>query len=647
MPSTKIINILKDDSFEEIFDIFSNASAKEVIFVLPKKSKVLQKENEFIALSKESLSQEKSISLLCSNPSVNQLAKKYNFEILLEDKGDQAGFINTVNQFEENEKPSIEPRREEKLEDLPPWGNIPLPGLPIEDLNQKQKTEANPILKPKITKREPELPPKISDYQLVQAVKIKKIEDIIQPNNENSINIKINPKKEKPAKIDIHKSYLAEDNKRTLDEIDSVWKEESSNNQASSNIWSDWNLSLKDRSLSPKHKKFKLKLRFPVIKPRMFGSKIIASLVLVIVFALATVFYVSGGNAKVFITPHKQVVDFKIKISASNKYASIDFSSNKIPGQLFTVEKELSQNFNATGEKDAIQKARGRITVYNKLSFAQPLVATTRFESESKLIFRTLTSIIVPPAKIKNDKTVPGAVEVEVIADKPGPDYNISTGKFVIVAFRENGDTQRYNGLYATLSGSMRGGINGKATVVLESDYSLAKETITQKLSQDLEEAIKIQTNQFKIIYTTGVIAKNPVSTAKPEDAVTNFSMAIAASIKTIGFKESDLYEILNNYVHKTGNFIIVPEKIEVKFQNIKFDQTNNVLDFDVLVKGNVYTKINETMILNDLTGKKNNEIRDYLQNNSDIESARVVLSPFWIRKFPKDKEKITYQLVY
>ncbi len=619
MSATKIINVLKDDSFEEIFDIFSDASAKEVIFVLPKKSKALQREDDFRALSEGALKQGKSVSLLCSNPNVNQLAQKYNFDVLLDNGGNQTSYISTVNQFEE--KPKLELRREEPLEDLPPWGNVPLPGLPVDELDQKQKIK---------------IKPKVPDYQLVQAVKIKKVEDIIQPYDEDSISVKISPKKEKPAKIDIHKSSLTKEDKMTLDEIDT------------SSIWSDWNLNLKERSSFQKHKKPKFKFYFPAINLGLSSSKkVITALVLVIAFALGIILYVSGGNAKIFITPRKQGVDFKIKILASDKYSSIDFSSNKIPGQLFSVEKELSQNVNATGEKDAIQKARGRITVYNEMNFAQPLVATTRFESESKLVFRTLTSIIVPAAKIKNGKTTPGAVEVEVIADKPGPDYNINTGKFVIVAFRENGDTQRYNSLYATLSGSMHGGISGKATVVSESDYSSAKETITQKLSQDLEEAIKTQTNQFKIIYTTGVMAKDPVSTAKPDDAVTNFTMAIAASIKTIGFKESDLYEILNNYVNKTGNFMIVPEKIDVKFQNIKFDQTNNILGFDVLAKGNVYTKINETTLLNDLIGKKNNEIQDYLQNNADIESARVVLSPFWIRKFPKEKERIMYQLDY
>ena len=43
MASTKIINVLKDDSFDEIIDLFKATPAEEVIFVLPKSAKAFNK----------------------------------------------------------------------------------------------------------------------------------------------------------------------------------------------------------------------------------------------------------------------------------------------------------------------------------------------------------------------------------------------------------------------------------------------------------------------------------------------------------------------------------------------------------------------------------------------------------------------------
>ena len=66
MSSTKIINVLKDDSFQEILDLFKAAPAEEVIFVLPKRSKAFQKEDHFTALQSEAKNLSKTVSFLCS-----------------------------------------------------------------------------------------------------------------------------------------------------------------------------------------------------------------------------------------------------------------------------------------------------------------------------------------------------------------------------------------------------------------------------------------------------------------------------------------------------------------------------------------------------------------------------------------------------
>src|SRR3990167_9140220 len=100
MASTKISNVLKDDKFEEILDLFKNTAAKEVIFVLPKTSKAFKNEEHFIILDNEAKKSDKKISLLCSSPDTNKLAKKYKFDVLLAKSGDEKPLITAVNQFD-------------------------------------------------------------------------------------------------------------------------------------------------------------------------------------------------------------------------------------------------------------------------------------------------------------------------------------------------------------------------------------------------------------------------------------------------------------------------------------------------------------------------------------------------------------------
>ena len=44
MGLTKIINILKEDRFEDVLDTFKKAQAEEVIFIFPKNTKLARKE---------------------------------------------------------------------------------------------------------------------------------------------------------------------------------------------------------------------------------------------------------------------------------------------------------------------------------------------------------------------------------------------------------------------------------------------------------------------------------------------------------------------------------------------------------------------------------------------------------------------------
>src|SRR3989344_7213959 len=82
MPATKIINVLKDDTYDEILSLFITAPADEVVFVLPKKSKVFGKEAHFASFSEESKKLDKKISVMCSSPEVNQLASRFGFGVI-------------------------------------------------------------------------------------------------------------------------------------------------------------------------------------------------------------------------------------------------------------------------------------------------------------------------------------------------------------------------------------------------------------------------------------------------------------------------------------------------------------------------------------------------------------------------------------
>ena len=643
MPSTKIINVLKDDKFEEILDIFKNTQAKEVIFVLPKKNNALKDEEHFIILSNEAQKADKTVSLLCSNPEINALGKRYDFDILMPKPSSSSSNkspnkpIMLVNQIEPDEQRDEEDNdifeKEEKDENKLE-----------QDEDEKEDNEEKKKNKDEETEDE-NLSPAVSrenrtsdDFDIITASAPFKtnrsLSEIIKSKDEDKINIKILQRKEQERGININKSQAEE----KTNQIKSVWQFNDSYSESSrrkdDSLWNLINLSGK--------RFLKIKKIFGAGSPKYLV--ILCSGILILLFA--AVFLISG-SAKIDIKPQKKEINFSLKISASDKYSSVDTTFNKIPGQLFNIEEVATQTFQATGQREVAQKAKGAITVYNEYGTTpQTLIATTRFESPEGFIFRTLKTIVVPGTKVENGKIIPGSISVEIIADKPGPSYNISPSKFTIPAFKEKGDTDRYGKFYGQSSEPMKGGVSGMAKVITDSDYTNAISALTAAVKTAVAESLQTQTSGLKIINASAVTMKNPDSNARIDEATDSFIMTVSGFIKTIGFKQEDLNKILKQYAEKDSNITVVPDKLDVSFDKITLTD-NNFLDFTVSVKGNGYAQINIQKILSDILGNNTAQIKNYFQNAKEITSAKVLLSPFWIKKIPKNKEKIRLNLIY
>ena len=587
-------------------DLFRNTSAKEVIFVLPKTSKAFKNEEHFIILENEAGKSDKKVSLLCSNSDTNKLAKKYKFDVLLAKNSDDKPLITTVNQFDSG-SPADGDEEEETEEEL--------------ETEQEEDEKPAPKFSAAMYREDND---EDDEYEVITVSKIKRgLEGIIK---QDGIPLKISLNKERPTSLNVKKKVSYQ----SADDIKNVWREQSERIRASNeSIWTGINNRTK--------KSF-----------RNFPRKSLVGLGVVSVVLLGIIIYMSMGSAKIDITPKKQSLDIQLKVSSSDKFSSVDAGLNRIPGQLFNVEKNATQTFPTTGEKEVAQKARGKITVFNEYGTTpQVLIATTRFQTPDGLIFRTLKGITVPGTKVENGKIIPGSISVEVIADKPGQSYNVPAGKFSIPAFNERGDAGRYEKIYGRSDEAMKGGAIGKAKVVTDTDFNTAKQTLSDQVTKDIQDSLKTQTSGLKVINASAIKLKEPESTAKIDEVADEFMMAVSGAIKTVGFKEDDLKDLIKQYIDKTKNLIAIPEKLTISYGNIVFNEASNILTFTVNIKGNGYAKVDAEKIKIGLSGKNEAAIKDYFKGVVGVESAKVILSPFWVKRIPEDKERIKFQINY
>jgi len=594
MSSTKIINVLKDDSFQEIIDIFKATPAEEVIFVLPKSARAFKNEEHFASLRSESKDLGKSVSFLCSNPELNDMAKKYKFDVLLarspvsrKPAGQRSGSTRST----PTEAGSIDVVNE--IEDF--YAEPALDNNSISTSSAQSVEESDDDL----------------DLDIENSSDNRRLDDVFVPEIKNQHNIRVSGAREKAVPIEVNQNDFAYQptEHRASQEIKNIW------------------------GILPK-----------LVSNKSNGSRrsthrtALISLACVAVVILGVVVFITTGKAQVTIKPTSQPLDISLTIFASDNVSSVNLANMTVPGQLFNIQKTVSQDFTATGHVDVAQKARGTITVYNELSTDQPLIATTRFESADHHIFHTLTSIVVPAGKTK---------EVNVIADKAGSEYNVPAGSFTIPAFKEQKATDKYQKVYGKSTAQITGGTSGQSTVVTDTDLSTAKQTLTVQLTTNIQDELKAQINGLKIINDSQITIGNPVSTSPADAKATTFKVNLSGSLKTVGFKESDLNALIAQHVDSQKNMTTLSDKLVLAYDNAKWDDTKNGISFTVHITGPSYAKVDQQKIIADLLGKNDAEMRAYLGAITGISSAHVSLSPFWVRSIPNNKDKVQVDISY
>lgn len=601
MASTKIINVLKDDSFSEILSIFKSTPADEVIFVLPKRSHAFQEEEHFANLRTAADDLGKTVSFLCSNADLNQIAKKHGFDVLLA------------------RQPSPRPKRNQSAPKAPEKGSVNMVNE-LEDFYEHQPAALNepgPVMTPEI-ESEPESEPEEFEEKAIP-IATRRMDDVVQITPDEERNVKIKAAREKPSAVDVHGFSV---DRRPLEEIRSSRPVLSPSTASQRVSWRTW---MKSRSQTVAGQ-----------RPRGKRNKIIGITVAMAVLAGIVVFAWSG-SAQVTVIPRSTPLAFNISLSASDSVSQVDNANLKIPGQVFNIQKSVKQDFTATGQQDVAQKARGTLTVINKTSAPQQLIATTRFESADRRIYRSVVGIVVPAAK----GATPGSATVAVVADKIGPEYNVPAGQFTIPAFSEKGDTNKFQNIYGQTNAGMHGGTSGKATVVSQADFDQAKTALNQQLQNTIQNELQSQINGLKVITDPQLTSTTPSSSAGPGDAATSFSMDMTGTLKTVGFRESDVTDIIKQYVLTKYNLNVLPEKLSISYTSPQFDTATNTLRFSVAVSGPGYANVDVKGLVTNLTGKNEAQIKAYLQGVSEISSANVILSPFWIRTIPTDPTKV------
>ncbi|MDP2593607.1 MAG: hypothetical protein Q8P52_03100, partial [bacterium] len=348
------------------------------------------------------------------------------------------------------------------------------------------------------------------------------------------------------------------------------------------------------------------------------------------------------AKAEVVVVPQTEVLSIKKTYTATGQDASAELSYEVLP-----ISKSMSTKVTASGEKQVERKASGKIIVYNDFSSSeQKLVANTRFETPSGLIYRIKDPITVPGTNTVGGQTVPGSIETTVYADVSGAAYNSSLVDFTIPGFK-NDPSGRYEKFYARSKTEMTGGFVGMEKLVSEEELLAARQSLQSSIEKSLLAEAKSQIPDgfimFDKAYSISFSSKPLDDGGEGTATLTETGDIKVYLIKKVSLDRKILAEspeikepadnlTLRGTKDLTFNPITLPEGATGQFVFGLDGRVMAVWVFD------------EDELRNDLAGQSKNKMISLLPSYP-VKSISGSLHPSWKKSFPTDPSKISVQI--
>lgn len=374
------------------------------------------------------------------------------------------------------------------------------------------------------------------------------------------------------------------------------------------------------------------------------GIWIAAGIAVVIIAALFVVTKVFA-HATVTIDFQKTPWQYQTTLTAETSASQVDTVNGIIPAQLFSEQKNVTQSFQATGSGNSSAKATGVITIYNDYSSApQQLVATTRFVAPDGNIFRLVSGVTVPGAKVSGSVITPSSVTAQVIADQPGASYNEGPiSKLTIPGFQ---GTPKYNGFYgALLSGTSGGGTSGQPYATA-ADISAAEASTTAMLESALQgSAVMSIPSNFEIIPGATNVVVGTLSVSTSTNASGDFTVFGEATYQAIGFDQSALEALyllpLAQATEASSSF----SSIALTYASATPNFTKGTMTFSVSATATLEPALSVPDFKVLLAGQSISNARADVSGLPQLQDAKISVWPVWLWSMPSDVNKIDVQV--
>ena len=313
--------------------------------------------------------------------------------------------------------------------------------------------------------------------------------------------------------------------------------------------------------------------------------------------------------------------------------------------EVITLESTSESQVKASGQIDKKEQAKGTIEIIKTTPGAERLITNTRFRSPDGKVFRIKESVVVPGSM----EGRPGTIQAEVFADEVGEGHNLPTGtRFDVPGFQESGLGDLYKAIYAENRSPFMGGFDGPQFQIDESELATARQSLQVKLRDDLLKRVETEKPSGFVTFPGAVaITYNQLPAVEyGQDLVTIREQAI---LQIPLFKADEFGAFLAKEAVATysGGPVRVDDSTVLEFSYSSGTTSSSIIANEPSLKFNLKGKplliweYDVEKLTKDLAGLPKTAINNVVSSYPGIEGAKVSITPFWKRSFPKNADDI------
>lgn len=340
-------------------------------------------------------------------------------------------------------------------------------------------------------------------------------------------------------------------------------------------------------------------------------------------------------KAEIYVTPYK-ITD------------AADIEITDIPVRILEKDKDITFTVATTGKSGGVnQKARGTVIIYNNHSAdPQPLVATTRLETEDGKLFRLVSGVTVPGMTNKDGKKEAGVIEAEVIADQTGEEYNIGASTFRIPGFK---GSPKYDSFSAKSVKTMAGGgSTGTAdlTVVAKVDIDAAFAQAKEKAKEEFLNAARGELSPDEKILEEQMDIAELSAAAMPQigTAAIAFEYKNTFKVRAFVFSEKAVREKIESTSEKNLRGVrFKPVSSSITYSESLPNFSDGTLRLVARALVTMESDIDRDALKEKLLGQNKDDMQKTLSDFPGVKKLEVTFYPEWfVKSIPNSKNRVT-----